>query len=261
MRSRVFKILLWLAVVIVSFALGVLWLAGREWTLQTVLGELSSRSNGEIKLIGTRGGLYEGLRFDRLEIRRPEQLVVLEQGVILWEPAMFLSRTLHVKHASIARITVEFLKKSAEPAQEPASLELPFDLAMPLAKVGAIEISEAGKTTRFTSLELGAQYAGKHWQIERAALETPWGAIKATLSLDATRPFALKSDVVLANERAETTPYRVTASLTGKLAEIAATGNFSLKDVANTVVGSATATLAPFKSQPLVRAGDRKSVV
>ena len=254
MRSRLFKIFLWLAVLVVAFALGLIWLAGREWTLQKVLAELSTRSNGEIKLIGTRGGLYEGLSFDRLEIRRPEQLVVLEQGVILWEPAMFLSRTLHIKHASIARITVEILKKSAEPAQEPASLELPFDLAMPLAKVGAIEISEAGKTTRFTSLELGAQYAGKHWKIERAALETPWGAIKATLALDATRPFALKSDVALANERAET-PYRVTARLTGKLAEIAATGNFSLRDVANAIAGSATATLAPFKSQPLVRAG------
>jgi len=165
MRSRLFKIFLWLAVLVVAFALGLIWLAGREWTLQKVLAELSTRSNGEIKLIGTRGGLYEGLSFDRLEIRRPEQLVVLEQGVILWEPAMFLSRTLHVKHASIARITVEVFKKSAEPAQEPASLELPFDLVMPLAKVGAIEISETGKTTRITSLELGAQYAGKHWKI------------------------------------------------------------------------------------------------
>ncbi len=253
MRSRVFKILLWLAVLMVSFALGLLWLAGREWTLQTVLAELSSRSNGEIKLIGARGGLYEGLSFDRLEIRRPEQVVVLEQGVLLWEPTMFLSKTLHVKHASIARITVEILKKSSEPAQEPASLELPFDLAMPLAKVGAIEIIEAGKITRLSSLELGAQYAGKRWQIERAALETPWGAVKATLAVDATKPFALKSELSFANERAET-PYRVTASLTGKLAEINASGGFSLKDAANAITGSATATLAPFKSQPLVRA-------
>ena len=253
MRSRLSKIFLWLAVLMVAIALGLVWLAGREWALQTVLGELASRSNGEIKVIGAHGGLYEGLSFDRLEIRRPEMVVVLEQGVILWEPAMFLSRILHVKQASIARISVVILKKSAEAAQEPASLELPFDLAMPMAKVGAIEIREAGTTTRFTSLELGAQYAGKHWQIEPVAIETPWGTTKATLALDATRPFALKSDLTLANERAET-PYRLTASLTGKLAEIVASGRFSLKDATNAIAGSATATLAPFKSQPLVRA-------
>ncbi|MEO8383811.1 MAG: translocation/assembly module TamB domain-containing protein [Betaproteobacteria bacterium] len=253
MRTRLFKVILWLAVLAVAVALGLVWLAGREWTLQTVLAELSSRSNGEIKVIGARGGLYDGLSFDRLEIRRPAQVVVLEQGVILWEPAMFLSRTLHVKHATIARISVEILKKSAEPAQEPASLELPFDLVMPMAKVGTIEIRDAGNTTRLSSLELGAQYAGKHWQIERAAIETPWGVAKATLALDATRPFALKSDLTFANESVET-PYRLTANLTGKLAEIFASGSFSLKDATNAVTGSATATLAPFKSQPLARA-------
>ena len=120
MRTRTLKIAMWLAVTTVALLLSLMWLAGREWTLQTVLAEIATRTKGEIKVVGARGGLYDGLTFDRLEIRRPNQLIVLEQGVILWEPAMFLSKTLHVKQASIARITVEITKKSSEPAQEPA---------------------------------------------------------------------------------------------------------------------------------------------
>lgn len=253
MRARLFKIVLWLAVIGVAVLLGLMWLAGREWTLQYVLGELTSRAEGEVKVLGARGGLYEGLTFDRLEIRRPDQLIVLEQGVILWEPAMFLSKTLHVKHANIARITVEITKKPNEPAHEPASLELPIDLAMPLAKVGVIEVREGGTTTRFSSLEFGVQYASKHWQLERASVHTPWGTVKTSLALDAARPFALKGEVAFAQERSET-PVRILAALSGKLSDIGVIGTFSFKDAKNGVVGSATATLAPFKPQPLVRA-------
>ena len=253
MRARLFKILLWLVVLSVALVLGLMWFAGREWTLQYALGELTSRTEGRVNLIGARGGLYEGLTFDRLEIRRPDQLIVLEQGVILWEPAMFLSKTLHVKQANIARITVEIIKKSTTPAQEPASLELPINLVMPLAKVGVIEIRDADKTTRLTSLELGVQYGAKRWQIERATIGTPWGAAKAALALDATRPFAIKGDIAFAQENAET-PYRIAAAINGKLADIGIAGNFFIKDASNAVVGNATATLAPFKSQPLMRA-------
>ena len=256
MRARLFKILLWLAVLSVAMVLGLMWFAGREWTLQYALGELTSRTEGQVNVIGARGGLYEGLTFDRLEIRRPDQLIVLEQGVVLWEPAMLLSKTLRVRQANIARITVEIIKKSASPAQEPASLELPINLVMPLANVGAIEIRNAEKITRFTSLELGVQYVSKRWQLEHATIGTPWGAAKAALALDATRPFAIKGDIAFAQESAET-PYRIAAAINGTLADIGIAGNFSVKDANNGVggiSGSANATLAPFKSQPLVRA-------
>ena len=253
MRARLLKIAMWLGVSVVALLLASMWLAGREWTLQTVLAEIATRTKGEIKVVGARGGLYDGLTFDRLEIRRPNQSIVLEQGVILWEPAMFLSKTLHVKQASIARITVEITKKSSEPTQEPASLELPFDLVMPLAKVGSVEIKDAGKTTTFTSLELGAQYLARHWQLERASMDTPWGVAKAALAIDATKPYAMKGEIALAQERADM-PYRILVTLAGKLSDITATGSFSLKDANSGVVGSATATLSPFIAQPLVRA-------
>ena len=120
MRARLFKIAMWLAVTTVALLLSLMWLAGREWTLQTVLAEIATRTEGEIKVVGARGGLYDGLTFDRLEIRRPNQFIVLEQGVILWEPAMFLSKTLHVKQASIARITVEIRKNPASPRRNPS---------------------------------------------------------------------------------------------------------------------------------------------
>ncbi len=274
-RARLFKLLLWSAVLVVTALLALLWLAGREWTLQTALAEFTSRTNrsngqnGEITITGARGGLYNGFIFDRIEIRSPDKVIVLEQGVILWEPAMWLSKTLLVKRAHITRVHVDILRPTP-PLTEPASLEVPFTLLAPQATIGAVEIREAGNTTRFTAIELGAAYRGKQWQLERVAVTTPWGAGKASLTLDAAAPFALKGEVVLVSTVSPevpsastltppttTLPYRVNASLAGKLAAIDVASQFSVKDAQHgqhDITGRATATLAPFMAQPLVHA-------
>ncbi|MEP7157185.1 MAG: hypothetical protein ABI905_15500, partial [Betaproteobacteria bacterium] len=260
MRARarlLLKVLMWLIFAAIALVIFAAWLAGREWTLQYVIDDVMRRAEGSIKVVGARGGLYEGLMFDRLEIHRPNQDIVLEKGVILWEPVMFLSKTLRVRQAEIARITVEIKKKSTDPAVEPASLEIPVDLDVPLAKVGVLEIRDAtaGKpvNTKFSALQLGAKYSAKHWQVDHASVETPWGIAKAALGLDAVKPYALKGELAFSQERGET-PYRATAALNGKLADIGVAADFSLKDAAHAVAGSASASLAPFVAQPLVRA-------
>ena len=256
MKSRaqiLLRLALWLVVAVVTLVLFAAWLAGREWTMQYVIDDVMRRAQGDIKIVGARGGLYDGLTFDRLEIHRPSQLIVLEHGVVLWEPVMFLSKTLRVRQAHIERITIDVLKKSAEPAQEPASLELPVDLDVPLASIGVLEIHDAGATTRLASIELGAKYHSAHWQIEHAKVETPWGIAQAALDLDAAKPYALKGELAFLQARGER-PYRATATLNGTLAEIGINAVFSVKDPGAGITGSATAALAPFKTQPLVRA-------
>ncbi len=260
MRARLRKIFFWLIIAGISLLLLLAWLAGRERTLQYVVDDIMRRAQGDIKIVGARGGLYEGLIFDRLEVKRPHQIIVMEQGIILWEPTGFLSKTFQVRQAQVARVSVTITSKSNEPAQEPVSLELPINLNVPLATIGVLEIRDAGtaEAMKFSAIELGLQYGAKQWKIERASVDTPWGRVRASLGLDAVKPYALKGELAFVQERGET-PYRVEATLAGKLAEIGVAGSFALKSATigskEGTQGNATATLAPFNAQPLRRAG------
>ena len=130
---------------------------------------------------------------------------------------------------------------------------MPIDLNVPLATIGAIEVRQAGTTTRLSSVELGVRYTSRRWQVERVSAGTPWGSVRASLLLEAARPFALQGEVVLRQEQGEM-PYRVAAAINGKLADIAVTSTYSVGDANNGITGSAAATLEPFNAQPLTRA-------
>ena len=93
-RGRIWKVLLAIAggAILWLLMLAFAWLLGRERTLQYAIDRFVAQTNVEITVLGTRGGLYEGIAFERLQMRGKNQLITLEQGVIRWEPGALLTR-------------------------------------------------------------------------------------------------------------------------------------------------------------------------
>lgn len=258
MRARLLR---WLAMALLVFllaAVALAWLLGRETTLQYVVGELVARSNGEITLLGAKGGLYDGIAFDRLVIRKPTQVITLEEGVLAWRPAMLLSRKAYVTEARVKKILVEILSVSSEPALEPATLEMPIAFEMPVGRVDEIEIRRPGAAPmRFTALSLAASHDGlpgaRQWRVEGLRVGTPWGAVAGRLQLGAQRPFTVTAEAAVSQETGAM-PYRIAGKLQGPLAELTASAEFTLHRHGAPVSGTGSVRLAPFRAQPVLGA-------
>ncbi|MBL8524803.1 MAG: translocation/assembly module TamB domain-containing protein [Betaproteobacteria bacterium] len=249
----IWKALLILAVVLLALLLVAAWLAGRESTLQYAVEQLVGKTNGEITVLGTRGGLYEGVAFDRVQVRGKNQLITLEQGVVRWDPGAWLTGTLLVTHAEIKKITIEVTGSSNEPMVEPASLELPVDVVASQVKVGVIDIRQGERITRLTEVDGALRYGRRQWDLQKLSLHTPWGAVNAKLRLEAKRPFAVEGDIGVQQDKGNLA-YRTSTKLEGALAELRSNTGVALKSKNGNVNGRVAALLAPFKPQPLVSA-------
>lgn len=249
----IWKVLLAMAVVLVVLLLTFAWLLGRERTLQYAIDRFLAQTNGEITMLGTRGGLYEGITFERLQIRGKNQLITLEQGVVRWQPGALLTGSLLVTQANVKKISVEITGSSDEPMAEPKSLALPVNLVAPEVKIDAIEIRQGEQLTRVNSLALALRYSGR-WELERLGLETPWGVIAGTLRLDAHRPFVLAGDVSVVQSQSDFM-YVTNTKLAGTLADVRSNTAIALKTKSGAAAnGKIGARLAPFTTQPLVQA-------
>lgn len=247
------KVLLAIVAVLVVLLLVFAWLLGRERTLQYVIDRLIANANGEVTVLGTRGGLYEGLAFDRLTLRGKNQLFMLEQGVVRWQPGALLTGSLLITQANVKKISVEITGSSDEPMAEPKSLALPVSLVAPEVKVDAIEIRQGGQLTRLNSLVLALRY-NRGWALERLGLETPWGAMAGTLKLDDARPFALAGELSVTQDKSELM-YSTNTQLAGTLADVRSNTAIALKTRSGAAAnGKVDARLTPFVAQPLAQA-------
>jgi translocation and assembly module TamB len=252
-RGRIWKVLLAMAAAFIVLLLVFAWLLGRERTLQYAIDRFLAQTNGEITMLGTRGGLYEGIAFERLQMRGKNQLVTLEQGVIRWEPGALLTRSLLITQANVKKISIEITGSSDEPMAEPKSLALPISLIAPEVKVDAIEIRQGEQITRLNSLALALRYSSR-WELERLGLETPWGAIAGTLQLDGARPFSLTGDLSVVQDKSELM-YATNTKLAGTLADVRSNTTIALKTTSGAAAsGKVSARLAPFTLQPLAEA-------
>jgi translocation and assembly module TamB len=253
MRAKLLKGTLYtLAALFLLIAL-LVWIIGREFTLRYAFEQLAARSNGVLSVQGLRGGLYEGMSFDKFIIKLPTQTITLEDGSILWEAMAFTGKTLLSRHARVGKLTVETTKVSTERAKEPADLLLPIELIIPSLEVGNIElIDSTGKqtaVTRFAPLKLTLQHRARQWQVGNLSLATPWGQVAGQVQLGAVKPFPIAGAVGI-DQKTGDIPYRADVRVEGRLSDIRLSSSF----VAKNMPGTATASVAPFSEQPLTQA-------
>ena len=235
------------------------WLLGRESTLQRIVVEAEKALDGQLRIEGVRGSLYDHVEFDRLVYRTKTQVITAEKGSLIYALAP-LERRFTVAHATIGRLVVETVAKSDEPSREPDTLELPAaarldTLRLDDVRIGAIDVVQDGRTTTLTDATLRAHYATeggrKRWVLERVAVATPYGNASGNVTLDATRPFAIEGRL-LAEGKAEDVPYRAPVALAGTLSDLRVASDFTVSDpAAQTLPGHLEARILPFREQPV----------
>ena len=250
MRARLIKWLLIACGAMLALLLLVLWLLGRESAMQYAVNAAVERAGGTLTVLGTRGGLYQGIAFDRLQFRAPNQLITLEQGVIRWEPSMWFTRTLLITQAEVATVTIEITGSSTDPLALPASLDAPFSIIAPQVRVKVVNIKQGGQVTRLTDLDLAARYDRNRWDLQRLTVSTPWGAATAALKLDVVKPYALSGEAGLV-QAGGGHPYKVAIKLGGSLGEIDAATKLAVKAPNGEIRARLTSKLMPFQRQLL----------
>ncbi len=137
---------------------------------------------------------------------------------------------------------------SKAPLRLPTSLRLPLELDIRLLSIGTLRLRDGTSTSEYDGLQLHGRSDGRHHALSLDGIDTPYGAVRATLSLDGVRPFALAGEVGYVGKVAEE-PVRVNGHLSGTLealaADIAASG-FKLS-------GRAHVEAEPFALVPLKR--------
>ncbi len=243
---------------VVVVAIGA-WLLGRETTLQRIVVEAEKALNGQLRVEGVTGSLYNRVGFERLVFRSKTQVITLEKGSLRYALEAF-ERRFTIADARAARLTIETIARSDEPSTEPDTLELPPALRLDTLRLDAvhldaIDLVQGGATTTLTAADLKGRYAteggAKRWIVERIGVATPWGNVDGKLMLDATRPFAIDGRLI-AEGKAFDVPYRAPLILAGKLADLRLVSDFSVSDPAHQpVAGHADARVLPFREQPI----------
>lgn len=243
---------------IVVIAIGA-WLLGRETTLQRIVVEAEKALNGQLRVEGVAGSIYDRVAFDRLVFRSKTQVITLEKGSLRYALEPF-ERRFTIADARAAKLTIETIAKSDEPSSEPATLELPASLRLDTLRLDAVHLDAIdlvadGKTTALTAADLKGRYAfengAKHWVVERIAVSTPWGRVDGHATLAAAKPFTIAGGLV-AEGKAFGVPYRAPLTIAGKLADLSLASDFVVSDPANQpVAGHADARVLPFRDQPI----------
>ncbi|HQT31171.1 MAG TPA: translocation/assembly module TamB domain-containing protein [Thiobacillus sp.] len=248
------KRLLWTCVALVLLLLTLLgglgWLATTPDGIRWLTHELSSVSQGTLKIEGVEGHLLSpSLAVRALEFNSATQRIRVEQARLDWQPRALWQRRLVIQQLSAQRVEVEMLKPSVEPSTLPVSLHLPFGLVLEPARIelARLDILKAGQTLRFADVLLGVAGTGARWQLQLESLVTPWGNVRGQASIAQDAPFALSGrfDAV----RGDPLPAQAGLDLQGRLEAI----QFKLDATAKDMNALASGEVAPFADLLLPR--------
>ncbi len=264
-RAALWSIAGLLGLLILLVAVGA-WLLGREATLQRIAVEAEKSLNGQLKIEGVTGSIYDRVAFDRLVFRTKTQVITLEKGSLRYALEPF-ARRFTIADARANKLTIETIARSDEPAVEPDTLELPAAMRIDTLRIDtlhidAIDIVENGQVTSLTDADLRGRYelenGRKRWIAERMVVKSPWGAVAGQASLAATKPFAIEGRLLAegtARDGRFSVPYRAPLVIAGKLADLQLVSDFSLSDPKDqALAGHATARVLPFREQPIANA-------
>jgi translocation and assembly module TamB len=253
------RTLIGLAALFVLLA-GLVWLLGRESTLQQIVQRVASASGGQITATGVTGSLYGRMHIDRIVHRTPESVLTANDITIDWSPLQYFSEGIAISELHIASAVSQTLKKG-EPARLPETLAPPFRLSVADARLDKLTLLSAadagtgtGTGTIISAIRLKLEGDSKAWRVRGAIAITPIGRAALDGSIGAQRPFALDAKASLTQTTgipSGAKPAQLALAAGGSLAlvELAAQGTSSNAN------GDAKLTLAPF--DPIIlRAAD-----
>jgi translocation and assembly module TamB len=185
------------ALAVIGLAGGVLWFIGSDAGLRMAIEQVALRTGDRLKLEGVTGSLMGSVHVDRLSYIDTDLGLTADNVDFTWSPRALLSRNVVVDAFAASHISLA-LKSSDKPASPPASLAIPLPIEVQKASVARIDIASGVNT--WTISGLAFRYAGNSSQhrFDDLALDTPWGALRGILQVDAAKPFATKGTIALA---------------------------------------------------------------
>jgi translocation and assembly module TamB len=222
---------------------GLVWLIGTAEGFRWLTRELSSLSQGMLKIEGVEGHLLSPqLDFRYLEFSSDSQRIRVEHAHLDWQASALWHRQLAIRQLTVQRVEVDILKPGAEPTLLPSTLRLPFGLELGPARVdlARLDIHDAGQTLSFSDIRLGVAGTQNAWQLQLDSFVTPWASVRGQASIGHDAPFALSSHF----EASSSEPLPVDASFDaqGRLEAI----QFKLNAKAKGAKLLASGEIAPF---------------
>ncbi|HEY2024872.1 translocation and assembly module protein TamB, partial [Paraburkholderia sp.] len=160
------------------------------------------------------------------------------------------------------RFTIEYLRvgtidarlggsssNSSEPFSLPKDLRLPMQLEIRDVQVGQLLLHQGASTTELSHFAFHGRSDGRHHEAAIDRLDTPFGAVTASLKLDGVEPFPLTGEVGYAG-KVKDESVQVAGHLSGTLEELVAELDASGMKLA----GHARIEATPFAAVPLRRA-------
>jgi len=234
----------------VLFALlaGLVWLLGRESTLQQIFQRVASASGGQIVATGVSGSLYGRMHIDRIVHRTPESVLTANDITIDWSPLQYFSEGIAISELHVASAVSQTLKPG-EPVKLPDTLAPPFRLSVADARLDKLTLLAATDTAAagivISAVRLKLDGDSQAWRVRDASAMTPIGRAALDGSVGAQRPFKLDAKASL------TQTTGIPAGAKPAQLALAAGGNLALIELAaqatsSNATGDGKLTLAPF---------------
>jgi translocation and assembly module TamB len=141
----------WAVVLAVLAGAVVLWLAGREASLQWLAAQAVARSAGKLELAGAHGSLYGPLRFSRIAFEDGGQRIEASEVALDWSPRALLSGRVAVTRLEIGTLRVALEGQGRAPAPPPEDLALPLELSLERARIERLVLRAGGRSAPSSS--------------------------------------------------------------------------------------------------------------
>ncbi len=175
------------AVIGLGTAAFIAWL-GSPSALDFAVREIALRSGGALLLEGAQGSLLSTMQARSLTYRAGAFSLVAEDVALEWTPAALWSRTVAIRGLGARRITVT-LPPASGPTPLPATLELPFEVAIDRAAVGELVLIDGDVRHGLRGLVLGYRGGPIAHQVYDAAVTMAAGRFSGSLRVGAAAPF------------------------------------------------------------------------
>ena len=248
MSKRLLHTIEWIGFLLLALGVAVVWLAGREETLQWAARKLVESSGGAIELEDVRGSLYGAVSIGRFRYEDADVRVVAETVGIDWESWALLVRphAVRVTAVSVGKLDITSKSTNNEPPKLPESLRLPLPVRLDEVSIG--ELAFTSGDTHIDARRLRFAYeadAGSH----RIALEhadSDFGVLQGNVAAGMDAPFPVVASLS-ANGRFEEFPFRLSATIRGPLDKLEVTAANSEPPL----TAEAHAIVTPFAAVPV----------
>ncbi|WP_348944658.1 translocation/assembly module TamB domain-containing protein [Chitinibacter sp. FCG-7] len=197
---RLLRAVFWSTLVTFSLIALLLFLAlswfnsasGRYWLTDAI-----NRSQ-IVSVAAIEGSFWSELQIKQLSVKTDDLTLVLDYGVLEWEPYMLLLRDLYLPRVSLGELSIQTkaAPPNAPPTPAPDSLSLPFGMHLDEFSLAKLNING----NLITDIRGRVSSNGRFHRLQLEQLQVPQGRLAAALNITGKKPFQSAGSFVLSGQ-------------------------------------------------------------